>query len=119
MRSWSLGEMISLLPISSVSSLPVSHANPVAQLDSMKSLGTIPSFSPMHTFYWGNWHRQSVLGPECADNISPIRWCVQRGMIFTSHHGAPVANSDSMRLLSATVTHRDVSRGRSLARVGA
>ena len=30
----------------------------------MKALGVIPSFFPMHTFYWGDWHRDSVLGPS-------------------------------------------------------
>lgn len=76
------------------------------QVDSMKALGILPSLFPMHTFYWGDWHRDSVLGPERADNISPTGWVLQRGMIFTTHHDAPVANPDSMRVLSATVTRR-------------
>ena len=32
------------------------------QLDEMKELGIIPSFFGMHTYYWGDWHRDSVLG---------------------------------------------------------
>jgi predicted amidohydrolase YtcJ len=76
------------------------------QVDSLKELNIIPSFFPMHTFYWGDWHRDSVLGPVRADNISPCGWALRRGMIFTSHHDAPVANPDSMRVLSATVTRR-------------
>lgn len=73
------------------------------QVDAMKAAGIIPAFFPMHTFYWGDWHRDSVLGPERAANISPTGWALQRGMIFTSHHDAPVALPDSMRVLSATV----------------
>ncbi len=76
------------------------------QMDSMKELGIKPSLFPMHTFYWGDWHRDSVLGPERADNISPTGWAMQRGMPFTTHHDAPVVNPDSMRVLSATVTRR-------------
>ena len=76
------------------------------QLDAMKALGIIPALFPMHTFYWGDWHRDSVLGPERAENISPTGWCMQRDMIFTTHHDAPVANPDAMRVLSATVTRR-------------
>lgn len=76
------------------------------QLDAMKGLGIIPALFPMHTFYWGDWHRDSVLGPERAENISPTGWCLQRDMIFTTHHDAPVANPDAMRVLSATVTRR-------------
>jgi len=75
----------------------------IDQIDAMKRLGIFPSFFPMHTFYWGDWHRDSVLGPERAANISPTGWALQRGMMFTSHHDAPVAFPDSMRVLSATV----------------
>lgn len=73
----------------------------------------IPSFFPMHTFYWGDWHRDSVLGPERAENISPTGWALARGMKFTSHHDAPVAFPDSMRVLAATVT-RTTRTGRVL-----
>ena len=31
------------------------------QVEQFKALGIIPSFFPMHTFYWGDWHRDSVL----------------------------------------------------------
>ena len=47
-----------------------------------------------------------MLGPERAENISPTGWLMSRGMMFTSHHDAPVARPDSMRVLSATVTRR-------------
>ena len=39
-------------------------------------------------------------------NISPTGWARKRGMIFTSHHDAPVAFPNSMRVLDATVTRR-------------
>jgi len=73
------------------------------QLDAFKSLGIMPSFFPMHTFYWGDWHRDSVFGPERGANLAPTGWALQRGMIFTSHHDSPVAFPDSMRVLDATV----------------
>ena len=76
------------------------------QVDACKALGIIPSFFPMHTFYWGDWHRDSVLGEDRARNISPTGWVIDRGMRFTSHHDAPVANPDAMRVLSATVTRK-------------
>jgi predicted amidohydrolase YtcJ len=82
----------------------------VAQLD---ELGIFPSLFPMHTFYWGDWHRDSVLGPERAENISPTGWVLERGMRFGTHHDAPVALPDSMRVLSATVT-RTTRSGRVL-----
>jgi len=76
------------------------------QVDALRDLGIFPALFPMHTFYWGDWHRDSVLGPERAENISPTGWLMSRGMMFTSHHDAPVARPDSMRVLSATVTRR-------------
>lgn len=79
------------------------------QVDAYNSLGVLPSLFPMHTFYWGDWHRDHTVGPVLADNISPTGWCVKRGMKFTSHHDAPVAFPDSMRVLDATVTRRSRS----------
>jgi predicted amidohydrolase YtcJ len=74
------------------------------QIARLKELDVIPSLFPMHTFYWGDWHKTSVLGPERAAYISPARDVLDAGLIFTSHHDAPVALPDSMRVLSATVT---------------
>ncbi|MEM7076165.1 MAG: amidohydrolase [Pseudomonadota bacterium] len=76
------------------------------QVDSYQRLGVFPSVFPMHTFYWGDWHRDHTVGPVNAENISPTGWITQRGMMFGSHHDAPVAFPDSMRVLSATVTRR-------------
>ena len=76
------------------------------QVAALDELDIFPSLFPMHTFYWGDWHRESVLGPRRADNISPTGWVLDRGMMFGSHTDAPVALPDSMRVLSATVTRR-------------
>ncbi|MBK5966869.1 amidohydrolase [Thiocystis minor] len=82
------------------------------QLDSYQALGVIPSLFPMHTFYWGDWHLDHTVGPQAGMNISPTGWARQRGMIFSSHHDAPVAFPDSMRVLDATVTRRARGSGR-------
>jgi predicted amidohydrolase YtcJ len=79
------------------------------QVEPLRELGIFPALFPMHTFYWGDFHRDSVLGPERAENISPTGWLMPRNMMFTSHHDAPVARPDSMRVLSATVTRRSRS----------
>ncbi|OYY07215.1 MAG: hydrolase, partial [Polynucleobacter sp. 35-46-11] len=73
------------------------------QLDSMKVLGIIPSFFAMHTFYWGDWHRDETIGKERAYRISPGVSTLKRGMIFTQHHDAPVAFPDALRVIHATV----------------
>ncbi|MFO1089434.1 MAG: amidohydrolase [Hyphomicrobiales bacterium] len=79
------------------------------QVDSYKALDVFPSLFPMHTYYWGDWHRDHTVGPVDADNISPTGWYMARGMMFSSHHDAPVAFPDSMRVLYATVTRRSRS----------
>ena len=76
------------------------------QVDSLRNLNIFPSIFPMHTFYWGDWHRDHTVGPVLAENISPTGWIRQRGMMFGTHHDAPVAFPDSMRVLDATVTRR-------------
>ena len=76
------------------------------QLDKMKEYGVIPSMFGMHCFYWGDWHRDSVLGAERAERISPARSAMRRGMIFSQHHDAPVANPNAIRILSSVVTRR-------------
>ncbi len=79
------------------------------QVDTMKALGVFPSLFPMHTFYWGDWHRDHTVGPVAADDMSPTGWVMQRGMMFGTHHDAPVAFPDAMRVLDATVTRRSRS----------
>ncbi|MFE3110323.1 amidohydrolase [Kitasatospora indigofera] len=74
------------------------------QIDAFAELGIIPSFFSMHTYYWGDWYRKTVLGPERAQDISPARWALDRKMIYTSHHDAPVALPNSIAILASQVT---------------
>ena len=76
------------------------------QLDAMKELGILPSFFTMHTFYFGDYHRDHSLGPQRAANISPEGWALARGMRFTSHHDAPVVFPNSIRVIASQVTRR-------------
>ncbi len=73
------------------------------QLDAYAELGIIPSFFGMHTFYWGDWHRESVLGPERAAFISPAKAALDRGLVYTQHHDAPVALPSSIMILATQV----------------
>ena len=81
------------------------HAQTVRddQLDSMQVLQIIPSFFSMHTFYWGDWHRDETLGRERAYRISPAVSAYNRGIVFTEHHDAPVTRPDAIRILWCAV----------------
>lgn len=72
------------------------------QLGVLKELQVIPSLFPMHTFYWGDWYDQ-IIGPELAQQISPMRSAIKLGMTPTSHTDAPVALPNLMQVMSATV----------------
>jgi len=73
------------------------------QLDRMKRLEVMPSFYAAHAFYWGDWHRNSVLGPQRAKRISPTRSALDRGMKFTTHADSPVIPPNALRIYWATV----------------
>jgi predicted amidohydrolase YtcJ len=73
------------------------------QIDSMKNLGIIPSFFSMHTFYWGDWHRDETLGAERAAKISPAQTAYKKGLLFTEHHDAPVGLPSSIMILHTAV----------------
>lgn len=73
------------------------------QIPELVSLNILPSLFPMHTFYWGDWHLESVLGEPRAEYISPCRDVIDAGLTITSHHDAPVTFPNSMRVLDATV----------------
>jgi predicted amidohydrolase YtcJ len=93
------------------------HAQTVRedQLDLMKKLEIIPSYFSTHTFYWGDWHRDSVFGPDRAMRISPTKSTLERDIPFTVHNDAPVVPPDMMRLLWAT-TNRQTRSGKILGK---
>jgi predicted amidohydrolase YtcJ len=57
----------------------------------------------VHTYYWGDWHRDSVLGPERAARISPAQSALERGIVYTSHNDAPVTPPNSRMILYSQV----------------
>ena len=72
------------------------------QLHQIKALGLVPSYFSAHTFFWGDWHRQSF-GDDRAGFISPVGRTAELGIPFTVHNDAPVVPPNVMRLLWATV----------------
>lgn len=73
------------------------------QIDAMLTQHIIPSYFSAHTFYWGDWHRDSVFGEQRAKRISPLQSSLDKGLIFTTHNDTPVVPPDMMRLLWASV----------------
>ncbi|MGE0599343.1 MAG: amidohydrolase [Dehalococcoidia bacterium] len=84
------------------------HAQTVRedQLDAMQELGMLPSFFVSHVYYWGDFHRDSVLGPERAARISPLRSAQRRGLRFNLHNDSPVVPPDVLRLVWCAAARR-------------
>jgi predicted amidohydrolase YtcJ len=73
------------------------------QIPELKALAIFPSLYPMHTFYWGDWHREAIGGPVRAEFTSPTGAVLAAGMKFSIHHDAPVTFPNSMRVLDSAV----------------
>lgn len=73
------------------------------QVQRVKALGALPSFFAAHTFYWGDYHRESTLGSPRAERISPTRDAINAGLTLTTHHDSPVILPNAMRIVDATV----------------
>lgn len=91
------------------------HAQTVRedQIDSMKSESVLPSYFVAHTFFWGDWHRDSVLDEARAARISPLQTTLSKGVPFSIHNDAPVVPPDMMRLVWSAVM-RETRSGQTL-----
>jgi predicted amidohydrolase YtcJ len=72
------------------------------QLDSFKDLNVIASLFPLHTFYWGDWHKE-IIGDSLGNKISPTRTALNKGLNITIHTDAPVALPNLMRVVWTAV----------------
>ena len=75
------------------------------QLDSYKDLDVIASLFPLHSFYWGDWHKQ-IIGDSLGNFISPTRTALNKGLRISIHTDAPVALPNLMRMLGISVERR-------------
>ena len=66
------------------------------QLDLIERLGVVPSFFTVHTYYWGDRHRDIFLGKARASRIDPLRSALKRGIPFTSHNDTSVTPMDPL-----------------------
>ena len=66
------------------------------QLDRIKRLGVVPSFFVVHTYFWGDRHRDIFLGPDRARRISPLRSALKRGIRFSNHNDTFVTPIDPL-----------------------
>ncbi len=91
------------------------HAQTVRedQLDAMKKLGIIPTFFLDHIWFWGDYHYDSVFGPERANRLSPAKSALRRNMNFTLHQDSPVKMPNQILAIHNAV-NRQTQSGRIL-----
>lgn len=78
------------------------------QLDSFKDLDVIASLFPLHTYYWGDWHKE-IIGDSLGNKISPTRTALDKGLKITIHTDAPVALPNLMRMVGISVERKSRS----------
>ncbi len=79
------------------------------QLDRMEELGVLPSFYVLHTYYYGDRHRDIFMGPDRALRMSPTKSALNRGIPFTIHCDTPVVPIDPLLLMWAAVNRISTS----------
>ena len=50
----------------------------------------------VHTYFWGDHHRDIFLGPDRAKRISPLRSALKRGILFSNHNDTFVTPIDPL-----------------------
>lgn len=83
------------------------------QLDKIKELGVTISFFVLHTYYWGDRHRDIFLGPERAARMDPLKSALKRGIIFSTHCDSPITPQRPLLSIWASV-NRITSSGKVL-----
>jgi predicted amidohydrolase YtcJ len=73
------------------------------QLDTFKEMNVIAALFPLHTFYWGDWHKQ-IIGDSLGNKISPTRTALNKGLKITIHTDAPVGLPNIMQIVGTAVT---------------
>ena len=79
------------------------------QLERMSQTGMLASFFLDHVYYWGDYHRDSVLGLERASRISPLSSALRNGISFTLHQDAPVVPPNPVFSIFNAVNRRTSS----------
>jgi len=78
------------------------------QLDRAKEMKMITSLFPLHTFYWGDWHKE-LIGDSLVQKISPVQTAISKGLDVTIHTDAPVALPNLMRVVWTAVARKSRS----------
>lgn len=73
------------------------------QFDTLKALDVTMTFQVAHNFYFGDFHRETIYGPQRTDRLNPVQSALERGISVTLHHDSPIHPVDQFMLMWAAV----------------
>ena len=73
------------------------------QLDALAKLNVTLTFQVAHNYYFGDFHREQIYGPERTARLNPARSALDRGFSVSIHHDSPVHPIDQFTLIWAAV----------------
>jgi predicted amidohydrolase YtcJ len=72
--------------------------------DLIKAQNLMSSFFINHTYFWGDRHLSTFMGPGRGKQMNPQGWAAAYGLRFTSHNDTPVTPISPLRSLQSSVT---------------
>lgn len=79
------------------------------QLPRLKQLDMGISFFVAHSYFWGDWYRQRVLGEARAATITPLTWADESGVRFSLHTDAPITPMHPMQMIWSASERKTLS----------
>ncbi len=79
---------------------------PTSLLPELARLHVSPSFHVNHILYYGDALEDSILGPERADRVLPVRSAFEQGLRPTLHADSPMFPADAFSLMETAVLRR-------------
>jgi predicted amidohydrolase YtcJ len=73
------------------------------QMQSLSQLDISLTFQVAHNYYFGDYHRSYIYGPERTRRLNPINSALQKGISSSIHHDAPVHPVDQLTLIWSAV----------------
>ncbi len=84
------------------------------QFDRIKNMGNIGmTFMTPHVYFWGDMHRDFLIGPERASKINSINSAIKRDIPYAIHNDAPVSPPNALHSMWVAV-NRLTSSGKVL-----
>lgn len=73
------------------------------QLDALVDLNASLSFQMAHNYYFADYHREHIYGPQRTARLNPAGSALRRGLSVSIHHDSPVHPIDQFTLIWAAV----------------